>query len=48
MENVDKRKDVKIAKLWETTNRNRLGAQALIAKPNFHSLTQFSDEMVAI
>lgn len=48
MENVDKRKDVKITKLWETTNRNRLGAGALIAKPNFHSITTFSEDMVAI
>ncbi|XP_075162933.1 uncharacterized protein LOC142235565 [Haematobia irritans] len=48
MENVDKRKDVKLVKYWERTYRNRLGARDLIAKPNFNSLVQFSDETLAI
>ncbi|MGZ7308752.1 hypothetical protein ACXWRC_09200, partial [Streptococcus pyogenes] len=34
MENVDKRKDVKIVTEWESRGRH-LGARALIAKPNF-------------
>lgn len=47
MENVDKRKDVKIVTSWGS-HKKRLGARALIAKPNFHSLTKFTDEMTAI
>ncbi|XP_059225632.1 uncharacterized protein LOC106094284 [Stomoxys calcitrans] len=48
MENVDKRKDVRIVNHWERTNKNRLGARDFIAKPNFHSLTVFSEDMAAI
>lgn len=47
MENVDKRKDVKIVTEWENRGR-RLGARALIAKPNFHSLAHFTPDMVAV
>lgn len=39
---------MKIVKFWEKTNRNRFGANSLIAKPNFHSLSQFTENMVAI
>lgn len=47
MENVEKRKNVKIVNAWESEH-NRLGARALIAKPNFHSSTHFTDNMIAI
>ncbi|KAJ8974026.1 hypothetical protein NQ317_016580 [Molorchus minor] len=47
MENVDKRKDVKIVTHWESHGK-RLGARALIAKPNFHSVTRFTEDMVAV
>lgn len=48
MENIDKRRDVKIVTNWGKTNRNRLGAKSLIARPNFNSLSIFADNMVAI
>lgn len=48
MENVDKRKEVHIVTSWERTNKNRLGAQDWIAKSNFHSVSYFSEDMVAI
>ncbi|XP_058981533.1 uncharacterized protein LOC131803829 [Musca domestica] len=47
MENVDKRKIVEIRNHWESYGK-RWGAREFISKPNFHSLTHFSDEMVAI
>lgn len=47
MESVDKRKDVRMATQWDNKGR-RLGARSLIAKPNFHSATQFTPDMVAI
>ncbi|KAJ8979951.1 hypothetical protein NQ317_001536 [Molorchus minor] len=47
MENVDKRKDVRIVTQWDNSGR-RLGARSLIAKPNFHSATQFTTDLVAI
>ncbi|XP_055384219.1 uncharacterized protein LOC129613909 [Condylostylus longicornis] len=47
MENIDKRRDVKIVTSWES-NRKHLGARDLIAKPNFHSITHFTNEMAAI
>lgn len=36
MENVDKRRNVKVVSLWENVGK-RLGARAFIAKPEFHS-----------
>lgn len=48
MENIDKRKDVKLVSKWETSNRRRLGAEALIAKPNFQSISRFSDSLWAV
>lgn len=48
MENIHKRKNVKIVTEWETTRRNHLGARALISKPNFASITQFSNDMFAV
>lgn len=48
MENVDKRRDIKIVKHWDRTNCNKLGAKYLICKPNFNSLAHFSENMVAI
>lgn len=47
MENVDKHTVIKSVTEWESSGR-RLGARALIAKPNFHSLAQFTPEMAAI
>ena len=47
MENIDKRKQIKIVNSWESEGK-RLGAGALIAKPNFHSLKVFDDTMISI
>ncbi|KAL7307441.1 hypothetical protein TKK_0000620 [Trichogramma kaykai] len=44
MENQRKRVDVKLVNRWE----NRYGAGYYIARPNFHSLTVFNDNFVAI
>ncbi|XP_058986227.1 uncharacterized protein LOC131806273 [Musca domestica] len=50
MENIDKRKTVKIVTMWvdEANQRRRNVASKLISKPNFHSLSIFSENMVAI
>lgn len=47
MESVDKRVDVRLVTHWENCGK-RLGAQALIARPNFHSISIFKDDLVAI
>lgn len=44
MENVRKYKDVRLITSWD----KRYGAEALIAKPNFHSRSIFSENLVAI
>ncbi|XP_018404835.1 PREDICTED: uncharacterized protein LOC108781382 [Cyphomyrmex costatus] len=44
MENVRDRVDVKLLTKWE----GRHGAEAMIAKPNFHSRSVFSENLVAI
>ena len=44
MENERKRVDVKMVRKWE----GRYGAEALIAKPNFHSRAVFREDVVAI
>ena len=47
MENVDKRKDIKLECEWENRGK-RLGARAPIAKPNFHSSLKIHDLMQII
>ena len=44
MENVRNHVDVKLLTHWE----GRYGAEAMIAKPNFHSRSIFSEKLVAI
>ncbi|XP_063388138.1 uncharacterized protein LOC134674022 [Cydia fagiglandana] len=47
MENVAKRVNVKLLNNWE--NRGKMqGVQSLIAKPEFHSLSIFSENLVAV
>lgn len=47
MENVENRKDIRLCTHWESIGK-RLGAVALIAKPNFISCTIFSENLVAV
>ena len=47
MENVEKRKDIKLITHWDNT-RGKVGARALIARPNFNSRSIFSKDFVAI
>ncbi|XP_077278762.1 uncharacterized protein LOC143906500 [Temnothorax americanus] len=44
MENVQNHVDVKLVTKW----KNRYGAKAMIARPNFHSSSVFSENLVAI
>ena len=44
MENVRKHTDVKLVSHWG----GRYGAEALIAKPNFHSCSIFKEDLVAV
>jgi len=44
MENVRNHVDVKLLTKWD----GRYGAEALIAKPNFHSRSVFSENLVAV
>ncbi|XP_011861998.1 PREDICTED: uncharacterized protein LOC105558737 [Vollenhovia emeryi] len=44
MENVRNRVDVKLITKWE----GRRGAEAMIAKPNFHSRSIFSENLIAV
>ncbi|XP_060527092.1 uncharacterized protein LOC132702478 isoform X2 [Cylas formicarius] len=47
MENVDKRVDVRLVSHWENIGK-RLGAEALIARPNFKNVAIFSENLVAL
>lgn len=47
MENIEKRVNIKLVTHWENCG-NRLGAQALISKPEFHSRSIFSENLIAI
>ncbi|XP_061728728.1 uncharacterized protein LOC133533711 [Cydia pomonella] len=47
MENVLKRVDVRLTNHWEN-NGNSLGVQSLIAKPEFHSISIFSENLAAV
>ena len=44
IESERKRVDVKLVNKWE----GRYGAEALISKPNFHSLSIFDENLVAV
>ncbi|XP_011705571.1 PREDICTED: uncharacterized protein LOC105460774, partial [Wasmannia auropunctata] len=44
METVRKHVDVRLATTWE----GRHGAEALIAKPNFHSRSVFAENVIAV
>lgn len=47
MENVEKRKDIKLITQWEN-GLGKVGAGSLIARPNFSSRSIFSENFVAI
>ncbi|XP_050505444.1 uncharacterized protein LOC126883817 [Diabrotica virgifera virgifera] len=47
MENVDKRVDIKLLSHWENLPGS-IGAEGFISMPNFHSVSIFSDNLVAI
>ncbi|XP_074026183.1 uncharacterized protein [Leptinotarsa decemlineata] len=47
MENVNNRRDIRIVTHWESIRRG-MGANALIARPNFKTLSIFSEDFVAI
>lgn len=47
MENVDKRVDIRLITHWQNVGRS-LGAESLIAKPNFKNSKIFSENLVAI
>lgn len=44
MENLNKRRDVKLVSKWE----GRYGAQTLISKPNFNHISIFAEDLAAI
>lgn len=52
MENVEKRKNVKLLTRWCDSKNHRtkpfFGAERYISKPNFHSTTIFSEDFIAI
>lgn len=47
MENIEKRVDVRLLTHWENIGKIQ-GAQSLIARPEFHSLSIFSENLVAV
>lgn len=47
MENIEKRVNVKLVTHWENLGRV-FGAESLVARPEFHSLSIFSDSLVAV
>ncbi|KAL6416774.1 hypothetical protein ACFW04_014851 [Cataglyphis niger] len=44
MENVRNHSDVRLATRWD----GRYGAEAMIAKPNFHSRSVFAEDLIAV
>ncbi|XP_048482323.1 uncharacterized protein LOC125489689 [Plutella xylostella] len=47
MENIEKRVNVKLLTHWENRGKTQ-GAESLIARPEFHSLSIFSESLVAV
>ena len=47
MENIEKRVDVKLLTRWEDRGKSQ-GVQSLIARPEFHSVSIFSESLVAV
>lgn len=47
MENVERRKDIKLVTHWENIGK-RIGAEALIAHPNFKDCSIFHEDFVAV
>jgi len=47
MENVDKRRSIKLGTRWESKVR-KLGARALIAKFNFRNVLHFTDDICRV
>lgn len=47
MENVEKRVNVKLLSHWENQGKKQ-GVQSLIARPEYHSLSIFSENLVAV
>jgi len=47
MENVEKRKSIKLVTIWESKSK-KLGARAFIAKFNFRNVLKFTEDMFAI
>ena len=47
MENVEKRRDIKIVDSWESRGRH-MGCRALVSRPQFRSIKYFTEDLAAI